>query len=111
MTTAALLSRAELPITERELGTWVDRASPGDVLIYFKGFLALDRVAQGSRLSERDREELVRVADRALRAAYRGWAHAVQKRLGPDRYEYRLVARQARQASSPRRAEPVERSA
>lgn len=80
-------------ITEIELCGWLGAASPGDVLEYHRGFLALDREPHVRRLPAQDRAELVRMAGRALWAAERGFAHLVQRRLGPDDFSYLIIAR------------------
>jgi hypothetical protein len=66
---------------------------PGDLLEYHRGFLALDAIEQGTRLAERDRAELLRVARRAYWAAELGLVHLVQRRHGPDDYSYFAIAR------------------
>ena len=80
-------------LTEIDLCAWVGQAAPGDILEYHRGFLALDTVPQGSRLAERDRAELARVARRAWWAAERGLVHLVQRRHRTDEYSYLAIAR------------------
>src|SRR3990167_6031522 len=82
-----------LAISERELCIWLGQPSPGHVLEYHRGFLALDTMPHSGRLSDGDRAELVRVARRARWAAEKGFAHLVQRRHGPDDYAYLLMAR------------------
>ena len=82
-----------LKLTEIELCGWLGQALPGDVIEYHRGFLAIDCIPQGGRLTERDRSELVRVARRALWAADRGIAYLIQRRHGPDDYSYLVIAR------------------
>ena len=81
------------PVTEFDLCGWVGQAAPGDMLEYHRGFLALDTTPQGTRLAERDRAELARVARRAWWAAERGLIHLVQRRHGSDDYSYLAIAR------------------
>jgi hypothetical protein len=81
-------------VTEAQLCTWLGAAPPCDVVEYHRGVLALDISPYARRLSERDREELKRVARRAVWAWERGRVHLVQKRHGPDDYSYLMVARQ-----------------
>ena len=52
-------------ITEINLCGWIGQASPGAVLEYHRGFLALDTSPQGKRLGEGVRAERVRFARRA----------------------------------------------
>ncbi len=80
-------------LKEIELCAWIGQARPGDVLEYHRGFLALDVMRHGSRLSERDRAELARVGRRALWAAEQDFVHLVQRRHGPDDYSYLAIAR------------------
>lgn len=89
----ASLPAIRLHLTEVELCGWLGQASPGDILEYHRGFLALDREPHAGRLSAKDRAELVRMAGRAHWAAERGLAHLVQRRYGPDDYSYLLIAR------------------
>ena len=81
------------PVTEFDLCGWVGQAAPGDILEYHRGFLALDTTPQGTRLAERDRAELARVARRAWWAAERGLIHLVQRRHSSDDYSYLAIAR------------------
>jgi hypothetical protein len=82
-----------LRIDETDLCGWIGQAAPGDVLEYFRGFLAMDTASNGSRLTERDRAELVRVARRAWWAGEQKLVHLVQRRHGPDDYSYLAIAR------------------
>lgn len=81
------------PLTEIDLCGWVGQAVPGDILEYHRGFLALDTMPQGTRLAERERAELARVARRAWWAAERGLIHLVQRRHRSDDYSYLAIAR------------------
>ncbi len=78
---------------ETALCAWLGQAAPGDIIEYHRGFLAIDAVPQSARLPERQRQELVRVARRAIWAADNGFAHPVQRRHGTDDYSYFLIAR------------------
>jgi DNA-directed RNA polymerase specialized sigma24 family protein len=82
-----------LALSEIDLCGWLGQAEPGDTLEYYRGFLAVDAIPGGSRLPERDRVELGRIARRALWASERGLAHLLQRRHGPDDYSYIIVAR------------------
>ena len=83
-------------VSEVELLGWIGQASPGETLTYHRGFLALDRLRFGGRLSLAESIELSRVADTALRAADRGLVHLVQQRNDRDDYSYLIVARDKR---------------
>jgi hypothetical protein len=86
--------RRRLLLTEIELLGWLGRAGPGEQLTYHRGFLALDRVPIGGHLSESGAHELSRVALLAWRAAEVGIADLIQRRLGPDDFNYLIVARE-----------------
>ena len=87
------LTNGRLQINEIDLCGCIGHAAPGAVVEYHRGFLALDLVPQVTRLSERDRLELGRVARRAWWAADRGLVHLVQRRLGPGVFAYLAVVR------------------
>lgn len=89
-------------ITEINLCGWIGQASPGAILEYHRGYLALDVSPQGKRLSDEARAELVRVAQRAWWASEKGLVHLVQRRHGADDYSYFAIARpKPRQPSVP----------
>jgi hypothetical protein len=92
-TTVATTAPPGNAITEADLCTWLGMAAPGDQFIYHRGFLAVDCDRVASRLTERERAKLQRVARRARLAAENGLAHLVQRRNGPDDFTYLLVAR------------------
>lgn len=94
-----------LSIDAAGLRRWLDEAQPGDNLIYYRGFVAFDVVPYGSRLSEDDRAELIRVASLARAASDLRQACLVQKRHGDGDYSYVLVRRASLPAD--RRAEKV----
>src|SRR4051812_48716643 len=100
MTGTVELKAAELRSNEREFVAWLTRAKPSDRFQYHRGFLMRDIVAQSSRLRERDRLELVRLARRAWLAAREQLVHLVQRRHGPDDYTYFAIA-----SSKPKKAE------
>lgn len=87
------LPTARLRLGEIALCAWIGQAAPGDILEYHRGFLALDITVHGTRLCERDRAELARMARRAFLAAENDLVHLVQRRHGPDDYSYLAVAR------------------
>ena len=80
-----------LLIDERGMRCWLAEARPGDVIEYHRGVLAIDRLP-GSRLAERERSELARVADLLLVLALSNRGHLVQRRHGRDDYSYVFVA-------------------
>jgi hypothetical protein len=80
-------------VSETELCAWVGQASIGDTLTYHRGSLAHDRSRTTSRLPRREQAELTRVARRALALADAGRARLVQRRHGPQDYEYKIVIR------------------
>jgi len=94
-----------LSIDAAGLRRWLDEAEPGDSLTYHRGFIALDVVPHGSRLSEESRVELVRLVSLARTASDLKRAHLVQQRHGDGDYSYLLVRRAA--APADRRAEQV----
>ena len=93
--TDALLPRRQ---TEIDLLAWVGQASPGDILEYHQGFLALDRTSHGHK--ERDRAALGQVASQAMRLAEHGLVHLLQRRVCSERFSYLAIAR-PRTVSSP----------
>ena len=96
-----LKSQRCLLVKQIELLAWVSQANPGEELAYHRGFLAMDRVPIGNRLSESDAHELSRVATLAWQAAEIGIAHLVQRRLGPDDFSYVIVARERKPGALP----------
>jgi hypothetical protein len=83
----------KLRLTETDLCGWIGQAAPGEALEYYRGFLALDTFSQATRLAERERAELVRLAQRAWWASEQKLVHLVQRRHGVDDYSYLAVAR------------------
>jgi hypothetical protein len=91
--TITKLPAIRLRLTETDLCAWIGQAAPGEILEYFRGFLAMDTASKGSRLAERDRAELARVARRAWWASEHQLVHLLQRRHGPDDYSYLAIAR------------------
>ena len=89
-----------------DLERWLGGALPGEALDYHRGFLALDRVVPGSRLSKEDAEELDRVATAALAAAEAGRVHLLQRRHGVGDYSYHVVIARRRAAGALRHGGP-----
>jgi len=80
-------------LTELALCGWFGQAVPGEVLEYHRGRLALDTDRVTSKLPMDARQELARVARRALWAFGHGLVHLVQRRLGADDFSYLIIAR------------------
>lgn len=71
----------------------VTDAVPGDVIVYHVGFLARDRYAAISKLTEEQRLELDALADCAARLAEGGWVHLLQRRIGLECFAYLVIVR------------------
>jgi hypothetical protein len=93
MITVVQLTPRRSHLTEMDLCGWISQAMPGDVLEYYRGFLAMDTFSHVSHLSAHDRAELVRLARRALLASERELIHLVQRRHAADDYSYLAIAR------------------
>ena len=91
--TSCITALAGCPVTEISFCAWVAQAEPGDRLEYHRGFLVLDTFALFSGLSDKDRAELRKLADRTFWAAEAGLVHLVQERVGPGRFAYIAIAR------------------
>lgn len=91
--TARITALAGCPATEISFCAWVAQAIPGDRLEYHRGFLVLDTFALFSGLSDKDRAELRKLADRTFWAAEQGLVHLVQERIDTDRFSYFAIAR------------------
>lgn len=78
---------------EEALLGWLGAAKPGDQAVYHRGFLAIDVAAATDRLTEHGRNELLRTAGCAMRAAEAGLVDLVQHRHEPGDYSYLIVAR------------------
>jgi hypothetical protein len=87
------LRPAEPPLTDTALCAWLGAATSGDTIIYHRGMLALDLCKQRKLLPENERMRLAKVASRAWRLAEAGLLHLVQRRRGPEDFEYIAVAR------------------
>src|SRR5262245_37222781 len=78
-------------VSELDFCKWLGQAAPGDVLVYHRGFLAADTDPHGSKLPERARRELARLARRAYWASELDRVHLVQRRRGPGDFIYVAV--------------------
>ena len=85
--------RVSLLIGEKDLRAWLAAAKAGDVLEYHRGVLAIDRLVHGSRLDDRDRQQLDRVADLLFTLAASGRGHLLQRRNSSGDYSYLFVFR------------------
>lgn len=79
------------PISELEFCRRVGVSNAGAEIVYYEGFLAIDRSPETSRLSHAAQSELVRVAGRAFVLARNGYGHLLQRRLEPAVYSYFFV--------------------
>ena len=66
------------------IDTWMKTAKPGDVYIYYFGFLAVDK----SRYSDTKR---LRTAAKATRLAREGKVFLLQRRLDKAKFEYLAI--------------------
>ena len=83
-------SASVLPFQLRTFGRWLGQAKPGDRLEYHRGFLTVDR-SSASRLAERERRALTKLADAVLKAAETDRVHLVQRRNGPADFTYLAI--------------------
>lgn len=81
----------QLLAREPALLAWTEMARPGERLAYHAGHLALDRVRGWSSLPDGAREELARVANRALALAEEGRVLLTQRRLDDGRIAYLAI--------------------
>lgn len=81
------------PLTETALCHWLGTAAPGDTITYFRGELARSLCPQLALLDPPQRLALAKMASRAWKLAEDGLAHLVQRRHGPDDFEYLIIAR------------------
>ena len=90
--------KASLVLRERAFGKWLGNARGGERVEYHRGVLVIDREPRISALAERHRQELVRIADRAMALAGEGQVLLLQERRGTDDFSY--VAVMARKKST-----------
>jgi len=88
-----IVAPCELRMSDIGFLAWAQQAEPGDRLQYHRGFLALDTFAQITGLSDKERAELGKLANRAFCAAEQGLVHLVQERIGIDQFSYIAIAR------------------
>jgi hypothetical protein len=70
---------------------WLGQAAAGERIEYHRGALTIDREPRISTLAERKRQELVRIADRAMALAGEGRVFLLQERRGKDDFSYMAV--------------------
>ncbi len=80
---------------------WLRAAHPGSRITLHRGHLSVDRQQRPHAPHDPARDELNRLADRAMRASERGLVHLVQKRHGDADYSY--IAIRARTPAKRRR--------
>lgn len=73
-------------LTRRAFLRWAETARPGERLAYHRGFLAMD-----TGRDTQDAARLLVVARAARGLAAGGCVGLVQRRLGPEAYEYLAV--------------------
>jgi hypothetical protein len=100
----SLSSTPELPprslaIRAGAFDKWLDQAAPGERIEYHRGALAIDREPRISTLAERKRQELVRIADRAMALAGEGRVFLLQERRGKDDFSYMAIMAKRKRAN------------
>ncbi len=92
-TTHPEAARVRPQLTEAALCAWVGAATPGERLVYHRGFLAIDIGPESRWLAMSDRRELRHIAGRAWQLGQQGLVHLVQHREADGDYTYFVVAR------------------
>jgi hypothetical protein len=98
MTSAQLRPQNAAPPSPRLFLAWLERASPGEALVYHRGLLAHDR-SKACDLSEAERRSLAGIADAVFQAAEQGQVHLVQRRNGPGSFRYLAIRAAATRAT------------
>lgn len=83
-------------VTEARIRHRLANAFAGEVIMYFRGFLAMGKADGHSFLREADRQEVVKVASYLWRAAQHGHVHLLQIRHSVGDYTYLAVVRRSR---------------
>ena len=83
----------DISLSEISFCAWVAQAAANEVLVYHRGFLAVDKDTPLAGLSPQEQRALRCLADAAFRAAEQGLIHLVQERLARDRFAYLAIAR------------------
>jgi hypothetical protein len=92
-------TKASLVLRERAFGRWLGNARGGERIEYHRGTLVIDREPRISTLAERHRQELVRIADRAMALAGEGQVLLLQERRGKDDFSYVAVMARKKRAA------------
>jgi hypothetical protein len=92
MTSPAAAFPIRLLLDENGFVDWLVTAEPGQALVYRRGLLALDVDPRALRMSAADRANLAALAQRLRDEADQGRLHLLQRRLGPERFDYIAVA-------------------
>jgi hypothetical protein len=91
-------------MTPAEYLSWLSSARPGDRLVYWTGFLAVDRTKDGRRRTFAAALENGRLANCVLKSCERGDVHLVQRKIEGG-YEY-IAEKRARKTNGHKRALP-----
>jgi hypothetical protein len=86
-------STLSLPPSVVLFRSWIKKATPGERLTYYRGFLARDRVQGTTSLEEAERRKLSALADHASALAGQGKLHLLQERHGNSDYSYWAITR------------------
>jgi hypothetical protein len=89
MTSAQLRPPHPALPSARLFHAWLERAQPGEMLVYHRGLLAHDRAR--SDLTETQRRRVAKTADAAFEAAEQGRVHLIQRRHGPFAFSYLAI--------------------
>jgi hypothetical protein len=91
MLSSRLDLRRPVRITRKgELTAWLDRAQPGNRVLYHQGFLVVDRGCTSS-LNKGERRHLDALATAVAAAAAAGLIYLVQQRLAAGTFRYLAV--------------------
>jgi hypothetical protein len=77
-------------VTADEFVNWLGWADPGERIVYAVGFLGV-AVHKADLNKDPDGPRLEAVQKATWKAHERGNVYLVQRRLGPDKFEYRAV--------------------
>ncbi|WP_412049475.1 hypothetical protein ACK6D9_17415 [Hoeflea sp. Naph1] len=90
----------DAPLSEEAFSLWLAVAEPGSIIQYHVGFLSLDVAETNINLSIAAHRKLMAIANLAWCASEARIVHLVQRRLGPDHFEYLAVMRPRRTGAS-----------
>lgn len=100
MTTIFSHEAHDAQLSEQAFSLWLAVAEPSSIIQYHVGFLSLDVAETNIDLSVAAHRKLMAVANLAWCAGEARIVHLVQRRLGPDRFEYLAVMRPRRTGAS-----------